>query len=130
MAAPPFVLVLDHAKLTLFFAASAILIITPGPAVLYIVGRSVSQGRGAGLVSALGVGAGNLVHVLAAVAGLSAVIASSALAFSALSYVGAAYLFFLGLRKLFSTPVRWGESNLRPDLPAAVFKQGVLVGAL
>src|SRR5271166_4291440 len=88
------------ANLELFMGAAIVLLLIPGPAVLYIVGRSVAQGRRAGLVSVLGIHAATLVHVLAAVVGLSAVLASSALAFSAVKYAGAAYLIWLGLRKL------------------------------
>lgn len=83
-----------------FSAAAIVLIVVPGPAVLYIVGRSVSQGRSHGLVSALGVAGGGCVHVLAAAAGISVVIARSATAFTTLKYAGAAYLVLLGVQKL------------------------------
>ena len=86
----------DLASLGLFVAAALVLLITPGPAVLYIVARSIDQGRRAGLVSMLGVHAGTLVHVAAAAAGLSALLAASAMAFSVVKYLGAAYLVFLG----------------------------------
>ncbi len=89
----------DLASLGLFVAAALVLLITPGPAVLYIVARSIDQGRRAGLVSMLGVHAGTLVHVAAA-AGLSALLAASAMAFSVAKYLGAAYLVFLGVRRL------------------------------
>src|SRR5262249_56498441 len=82
--------------------AALVLLLTPGPAVLYIVTRSVDQGRRAGLVSVLGVHAGTLVHVTAAAAGLSAVLVASATAFSAVKYLGAAYLIYLGVRQLCS----------------------------
>jgi threonine/homoserine/homoserine lactone efflux protein len=90
----------DLAGLGLFIAAALVLLITPGPAVLYIVARSIDQGRRAGLVSMLGVHAGTLVHVAAAAAGLSALLAASAMAFSVVKYLGAAYLIFLGVRRL------------------------------
>ena len=83
-----------------FAGAAIVLIVVPGPAVLYIVGRSVSQGRGHGLVSALGVATGVLVHTAAAAGGVSVIVARSALAFSALKYVGAAYLAYLGVYKI------------------------------
>lgn len=89
------------ANLGLFIGAALVFLLIPGPAVLYIVGRSVEQGRLAGLVSDLGVHAATLVNVAAAVLGLSAVIASSALAFGAIKYAGAAYLIWLGLTKIF-----------------------------
>src|SRR5215470_17494847 len=90
----------DLASLAVFVAAALVLLLTPGPAVLYIVARSIDQGRRAGLVSMLGVHAGTLVHVAAAAAGLSALLAASAIAFSAVKYLGAAYLVFLGVRRL------------------------------
>jgi threonine/homoserine/homoserine lactone efflux protein len=99
------------ANLGLFVVAAVVLLVTPGPAVLYIVARAIEQGRLAGLVSILGVHAATLVHVAAAAAGLSAILASSALAFSVVKYAGAAYLIWIGLRKLF------GRSEA-PDLSA------------
>jgi threonine/homoserine/homoserine lactone efflux protein len=84
----------------LFVAASLALLLTPGPAVLYIVTRAVAQGRRAGLVSTLGLHTGTLVHLAAAIAGLSALLASSALAFGLLRWAGAGYLIFLGVRTL------------------------------
>jgi len=85
-----------------FAAAGFLLLLTPGPAVLYIVGRSVEQGRLAGVVSVLGITTGTLVHVTAAVVGLSALITSSVLAFSIVKYAGAAYLIYIGVRRLLS----------------------------
>ncbi|MFL5333333.1 MAG: LysE family translocator [Geminicoccaceae bacterium] len=89
------------ANLGLFVGAALALLLIPGPAVLYIVGRSVEQGRRAGLVSMAGIHAATLVHVAAAALGLSAILASSALAFGAVKYAGAAYLIWLGIRKIF-----------------------------
>ena len=85
----------------LFVGAALVLLLVPGPAVLYIVARSVAQGRMAGFVSDLGIHSATLVHVLAAALGLSALLASSALAFSIVKYAGAAYLIWLGLKKIF-----------------------------
>ena len=90
----------DPASLVLFCAAALALAVVPGPAVLYIVTQSVDQGRAAGLVSALGIAVGSLVHVAAATIGLSSLLASSATAFSVVKYAGAAYLVFLGIRRL------------------------------
>jgi threonine/homoserine/homoserine lactone efflux protein len=123
--------VLAPAQLALFLAATAALIFTPGPAVIYVVTRSISQGRRAGIASVLGVGLGNFMHALAAALGLSAVIASSALAFSVLKYVGALYLIVLGLKKFFSPATELDEASAFP--PARlwqVFTQGFLVGVL
>jgi threonine/homoserine/homoserine lactone efflux protein len=86
--------------LALFAVAAMVLFVVPGPAVLYIVTRSIDQGRRAGLASVLGIHAGSLVHVTAAILGLSALLASSATAFDVVRYVGAAYLIWLGIRRL------------------------------
>jgi threonine/homoserine/homoserine lactone efflux protein len=96
----------DWSSIGIFVAAALLLLITPGPAVLYIVTRSVDQGRRVGLVSAVGVHAGTLVHVAAAAAGLSMLVAASAALWSLVKYLGAAYLIYLGVRRLLdSTPV-------------------------
>jgi threonine/homoserine/homoserine lactone efflux protein len=89
------------ANLGLFTGAALVLLLVPGPAVLYIIARSVEQGRLAGFVSDLGIHAATLVHVAAAALGLSALLASSALAFSIVKWAGAAYLIWLGLKKIF-----------------------------
>src|SRR3954464_14101980 len=82
----------DPATFAIFALASFVLVIIPGPAVIYIVTRSVDQGRSAGIVSMLGIETGGLVHVVAATIGISALVASSAAAFGVLKWVGAAYL--------------------------------------
>jgi threonine/homoserine/homoserine lactone efflux protein len=119
----------DPSVLLAFGIASAVLIAIPGPAVVYIVTRGLSQGRAAGLVSAVGIEAGGLVHVAAAVLGLSAVVASSATAFAVLKYAGAAYLVFLGIQKL-----RNREEVALGALPreskSRLFGQGLVVNAL
>lgn len=88
-------------SLGLFISAALVLLLVPGPAVLYIFARSVEQGQLAGFVSILGIHTATLEHVAAAALGLSAILASSALAFSLIKYAGAAYLIWLGLRKIF-----------------------------
>src|SRR3954470_6690186 len=90
----------DPATFAIFALASFVLIVIPGPAVIYIVTRSVDQGRSAGLVSMLGIEAGALVHVAAATVGISALVASSATAFSTLKWAGAGYLIYLGIRRI------------------------------
>jgi threonine/homoserine/homoserine lactone efflux protein len=87
----------DASTLLLFSAAAMALIVVPGPAVLYIVAQSIDRGRLAGIVSALGVATGGLVHVTAAAVGLSSLLVSSATAFNVVKYAGAAYLVGLGL---------------------------------
>jgi threonine/homoserine/homoserine lactone efflux protein len=83
-----------------FLAASLLLAVTPGPGVLYIVTRSLTEGRAAGLASVLGVALGNLGNAIGASLGLAAVLAASSVAFEIIRYVGAAYLFFLGWKAL------------------------------
>ncbi len=89
------------ANLSLFVISALILLVVPGPSVLYIVARSITQGRVAGFVSDLGIHSATLIHVVAAALGLSALLASSAVAFSVVKYAGAAYLIWLGLKKIF-----------------------------
>ena len=86
--------------LLLFVSAAVILLIIPGPAVLYVLTRSIDQGRKAGLASCAGIATGTLVHVLGATLGLSALLLSSAVAYSLVKYAGAAYLIYLGIKKL------------------------------
>jgi threonine/homoserine/homoserine lactone efflux protein len=90
----------SDAKLALFLAATLALTLTPGPAVLLIVARSIAQGRRAGFLSVLGVGLGNTVHAVVTALGLAALLRSSPLAFTAVRWLGAAYLVFLGVRRL------------------------------
>jgi threonine/homoserine/homoserine lactone efflux protein len=111
----------------LFVAASVVLLLTPGPAVLYIVARSVERGRAAGLVSVLGIHLGTIVHITAAAVGLSALIVSSALAFAVVKYLGAAYLIWIGLRTLMAKDTD-GEAPVVPAEPLArVFRDGFVV---
>jgi threonine/homoserine/homoserine lactone efflux protein len=120
----------DAAKLALFVPAALALLVVPGPAVLYIVTQSVSRGRRAGLVSMLGVQTGGLVHVAAAALGLSALLASSAVAFSVVKYAGAAYLVFLGVRRLLARDDR-GDLALPGDgTPGRLYRQGVVINVL
>jgi RhtB (resistance to homoserine/threonine) family protein len=88
-----------------FVVAVFLLNVTPGPDTAYIVGRSVAQGRGAGLMSALGISAGCCVHSLACAFGLTALLAASATAFTVIKFVGALYLMYLGVRLIFTKPV-------------------------
>ena len=121
----------DASRLGLFVVAALVLLLTPGPAVLYIVTRSLDQGRRAGFISALGVHAGTLVHVGAAAAGLSAVLAASATAFSIVKYLGAAYLIYLGVRQLLSRVVEANESALTaPPRLSRALVDGFVVNVL
>ena len=114
---------LDARLFGLFLVASLALLITPGPAVLYVVTRAVDQGRSAGLVSALGVLVGTLCHVAAAALGLSALLMSSALAFRSVKY-----LIYLGIRKLRSRDgaQQMGIARQKHRL-ISVFRQGIIV---
>ena len=116
--------------LALFFVAALALLIIPGLVVLYTVARSVHQGWRAGVLSALAAGLGNFVHVLAATLSLSALLASSALAFSAVKYAGAAYLIYLGVRTLFSEDGHKTSPTFTPLSRLQIFRQGLLVSVL
>lgn len=121
---------LNLEKLPLFIFASIVLLLTPGPAVLYIIARSVDQGRVAGLVSVLSIEVGNFFHALAAAVGLSALLFSSATAFSVVKYLGAAYLVYLGVRKLFLHSANPQETQVEPQSLRRIFSQGVTVAIL
>jgi len=111
--------------------AAIVLLVIPGPAVLYIVARSVDQGRKAGLASCSGITTGGLVHVLAAAFGLSALLVSSVMAYSVVKYAGAAYLVYLGIKKLREHPVAVdGVKHVQPASLRRVYAQGVLVQVL
>jgi threonine/homoserine/homoserine lactone efflux protein len=94
---------MQFSTIWLFIIATTTLLIIPGPAVLYIMARSIDQGKKAGLVSVLGVSLGGAVHVLAGAIGVSAILMTSATAFNIVKYLGAAYLIYLGCKTLFST---------------------------
>jgi threonine/homoserine/homoserine lactone efflux protein len=117
-------------NLPVYLVAALVLLLTPGPAVLYIVARSLDQGRLAGLVSVLSIEVGNSVHVLAAAVGLSALLLSSALAFSIVKYLGAAYLIYLGLRRLLARDAVQPGAGLQRQSLRRIFRQGVIVAIL
>jgi threonine/homoserine/homoserine lactone efflux protein len=114
----------------LFAVAALALAVVPGPAVLYIVARSIDQGRLAGLVSALGICTGSLVHVVAATIGLSSLLASSATAFTVVKYAGAAYLIFLGIRRLMMREQLENDVMRAPRSRRRLFADGVVVNVL
>ena len=120
----------NHSSLMLFIGAALLLLVIPGPAVFYILGRSIGHGRSAGLVSALGISVGTLVHTAAAAVGLSALLMSSAIAFGAVKYLGAAYLIYLGVQKLRrdeSMELQAGASSVKLR---RIFAQGIVVNVL
>jgi len=116
--------------LPVFIAASLVLLVIPGPAVLFIVARSGAQGRRAGLVSVLGVHTASIVHVLAAVAGVSAVVVASSLAFTAVKVVGGCYLIYLGLKSLRSARTSSAASVPKIRATKQLFAEGFLVSLL
>lgn len=116
---------------TAFLLAALVLAITPGPGIAYVVARTVAGGRTEGLASCVGTAIGGLVHVLAAAAGLSLIIAQSATAFSVIKYLGATYLVYLGIRILRSKPQDLAESEALSALGAKrAFRDGMVVEAL
>jgi threonine/homoserine/homoserine lactone efflux protein len=119
----------DSAAVWLFCVAALALLAIPGPAVLYVVVQSAEQGRRAGIASVGGIHVGSLVHVAAATAGLSALIVASAVAFSVVKFAGAAYLVFLGIRKLLERPVVT-EVDHPPEPLRRAFSRGIVVNVL
>jgi len=95
-----------------FLGTSVLLLVAPGPAILYVVTKTLEAGSRPGVFAAIGLTAGNIVHVVAATLGLSALLTTSALAFSAVRYAGAAYLIFLGVRQLHA---KWRARSLEPE---------------
>ena len=119
--------------LLLFVGSGLLLNVTPGPDTLYVVGRGTTQGLRAGVVAALGIGAGTLVHISAAAFGLSAIPAASAGAFTAVKLIGAAYLVYVGLSLAFSSSTPLDQTGTTPLAPASlgtVFMQGFLTNVL
>lgn len=113
-----------------FLIAAVALAITPGPGIAYVVARTVSGGRKEGLASCIGTGLGGLVHVIASALGVSLIIAQSAFAFSLVKYIGAAYLFYLGLRMLFSKSNAPLIEEVSPQGTRRAFIEGIAVEAL
>ena len=120
----------DSSTLAVFAAASLAVAVVPGPSVIYVVTRSMDGGRTAGMVSVLGIHTGTLIHVGAAALGLSALLMTSALAFNTVKYAGAAYLIYLGIRRLASTQPSTGREEMGSASLLRVYGQGVLVNAL
>jgi threonine/homoserine/homoserine lactone efflux protein len=121
----------DPGALAVFVVAALVLLVIPGPAVLYIVSQSIGRGRLAGIVSMLGIQVGGLVHVAAAAAGLSALLVRSAVAFNVVKYAGAAYLVFLGLRRILGKDEAQDVPGTRPEKSLRrLFAQGVVINVL
>jgi threonine/homoserine/homoserine lactone efflux protein len=120
----------DVSLLFIFMSASLVLLVTPGPAVLYIIARGIEQGRKAGIVSSFGLLAGSILQVSAAAFGVSVILVSSDIAFSAMKYAGAAYLIYLGFRTLLKNENLSREEPLAPDEMRRIFYQGLLINIL
>ena len=115
----------------LFLAAGILLNLTPGPDTVYILGRSIAHGRQAGVASALGISVGSIFHTCAAALGLSAILATSALAFGTIKLLGGAYLIFLGVKMILDRRTQLSlPSNFRRRTTIAAFRQGILTNIL
>lgn len=113
-----------------FLITAIVLAMTPGPGIAYVVARTVSGGRTEGLASCLGTAVGGMLHVLAAALGISVLIAQSALAFSLVKYIGAAYLFYLGIRLLMRKGQELHAVEESSQGPRLAFAEGIVVEAL
>jgi threonine/homoserine/homoserine lactone efflux protein len=123
-------MLISHSSLLLFITGAAVLLVIPGPAVTYVVSRSIGHGRAAGLVSVLGIVTGTLCHVVAAALGISALLASSAVAFQFVKYLGAAYLIYLGIKTLRRNDVQLVEADSGETKLIRIYGQGLLVNLL
>jgi len=122
---------IDTSKFVLFLAAAVLLAVAPGPGMLYVLARSLAGGRREGVLSSIGTFVGGMVHVLAAAAGVSVVLARSAMAFATVKYLGAAYLCFLGVRMILAA--RRDENELPTETAGRVrnpFWQGIATEVL
>lgn len=121
---------IELSQLYFFMGATLALLLMPGPAVLYITARSANQGRLAGIVSVLAIETANFLQALAATLGLSAILLSSALAFDAVKYLGAAYLIYLGIRKLLASNEVAGAGAVPQESLWQIYWQGFVVNLL
>jgi threonine/homoserine/homoserine lactone efflux protein len=121
---------IELSQLYLFLGATLALLLVPGPAVLYITARSANQGRMAGLVSVLAIETANFLQAVAATLGLSAILLSSALAFDVVKYLGAAYLIYLGVRKLVVREEDAIGREIKPESLSRIYWQGFLINLL
>jgi len=119
----------DKAAFLAFLIAAFALNLAPGPDMLYVIGRSVGQGRKAGIVSSLGVFVGCWAHILAAAFGIAALLRSSPVAFNAVRYAGAAYLIYLGI-KMLAQKTDLSSQQLKAESLGAIFRQGAITNML
>jgi threonine/homoserine/homoserine lactone efflux protein len=121
---------IEGSQLSLFVVAALALLLVPGPAVLYITARSASQGRMAGLVSVLAIETANFAQAVAAALGLAAILYSSAMAFNVVKYLGAAYLIYLGVSKLFFSSGEETEDTVQRESLWRIYWQGFAINIL
>ena len=121
---------IDATHFLVFLTAALLLAIAPGPGMLYVLARTLAGGRREGLLSSLGTFFGGMVHVFAAAAGVSIILARSAMAFAAVKYLGAAYLCFLGIRMMLDARRDDGAAAVDIPRPANPFVQGIMTEAL
>ncbi|MBL8408304.1 MAG: LysE family translocator [Candidatus Accumulibacter phosphatis] len=121
---------LHNPALPAFLLASLVLAATPGPGVIYILARTLEQGRRAGLSSVAGVASGNLVNAIGAAIGLAALLTLSSLAFAVIQYAGALYLFYLGVKTLATAPPSTPGDAFGKAALAAIFRDGFMVAVL
>jgi threonine/homoserine/homoserine lactone efflux protein len=121
----------DITEFVLYLAAASLLAVTPGPGIFYVAARSLAGGRAEGIASSLGTALGGLVHVLAGALGISALVLASAELFTALKWVGAAYLVWLGVRTMMAARRNVPGADAAPAMGTRrAFREGVVVEAL
>jgi threonine/homoserine/homoserine lactone efflux protein len=120
----------DASRLLLFLVSGLALNVTPGPDMLYVIARSVGEGKRAGVVSALGISVGSLFHMVLVAFGAAAVLAARPGLFRAVQYAGAAYLIYLGARALMTAKHGLAAPNVRPASLSRIFRQGVITNIL
>ena len=120
----------DAARFGFFLTAAILLAITPGPGIFYVLTRSLKGGRAEGLASSFGTAVGGFAHVVGAALGLSAILATSSIAFTIIKYVGAAYLVYLGIRTLRSDDDILLDANVPSSTTRDAFRQGIITEVL
>lgn len=123
-------MLLDFRTLAVFLVAGLALNVTPGPDMLYVIARSASEGRKAGIVSALGIATGTLVHIGLVAGGLAGLLKSVPVAFEVVKYAGAAYLVYLGVRAIVATGPPLLANKLPPARLGALYRQGMITNVL
>ena len=121
---------IQTSSLTIFLIASLGLLVIPGPSVIYIITRSITQGKKAGITSVLGIELATLCHITAAAFGLSAILVTSSFIFKIVKYIGAGYLIYLGLKVILSKSDHIEKKNSEETHPLTLFRKGFIVNLL